>query len=755
MNAPEPRPEEHAFSCELPSKPYPGLRPFDKSEWPIFFGRERMIDDVVERLLRDRFLVVHGDSGAGKSSLIYAGVLPRLEQDVARGGARWSTCSSNPADDPLWNLARSLSGLGGESSQRRIADIRRLLNFGRDAVLPLAKLLRRDSEHHICMLVDQFEELFADRRQTAEAALLVELLIGIREQRVPGIYAVLTMRSEFFGACARFQGFAETVNASQYLLPRMEHADLLRAICEPATLFDGFVERIFAEKLIADAARSQDSLPLIQHGLMLLHSRALQTNAALGVLGFRLGLGSDRAFAGKGLAELLSSDADEVARAALSSCGEDPEKSRVVEDMFRALTDVNAEGHAIRRPQTLKQLVAVCGAPEGVVRSIVDAFRAEGVSFLRPFGASQLALEDRIDISHEALIRCWRKVADPVDGWLNKEFKNGLVWRSLLVQADSFETNPNSLLSIDTAEERVRWLTRRNAAWSDRYGGGWDRVAKLVRASAERADRAKELQRKLDQEATVARIYRIVAAVVALLTVVSVILAVKASRATVKTEGLLQLEKRALRVERQARKDERLARQAEDRARLAEDQAREAEKRARADEEATRMSAETQRRATEDALQEASVERRAREETQAILRAVAFAPTLDSALRRRVEIGARIEPAPAAPAPRLYIYYSDATQRDAAIKLGTTLIGFKIGARPLAVPAAKLSTTAGASELRCFRSVDCVVINELLGKLADSLKSGRPRLADYSKQFESSTALRPGHYELWLSRSAF
>ena len=54
-----------AFSVTLPLAPYPGLRPFDTNEWSIFFGRERMSDEVVTRLVRDQVLFVHGDSGCG------------------------------------------------------------------------------------------------------------------------------------------------------------------------------------------------------------------------------------------------------------------------------------------------------------------------------------------------------------------------------------------------------------------------------------------------------------------------------------------------------------------------------------------------------------------------------------------------------------------------------------------------------------------------------------------------------------------
>ena len=81
------------------------------------------------------------------------------------------------------------------------------------------------------------------------------------------------MRSEFLGVCARFEGLAEAVNQTQYLLPQMERPALLRAIREPAALYDGEVTRELAERLIADAGGGQDQLPLIQHGLMLLWRR--------------------------------------------------------------------------------------------------------------------------------------------------------------------------------------------------------------------------------------------------------------------------------------------------------------------------------------------------------------------------------------------------------------------------------------------------------------------------------------------------
>jgi hypothetical protein len=78
-------------AVELPPSPYPGLRPFEKREWPIFFGRESMATYVIDRLMATHFVVVHGDSGCGKSSLIRAGVQAQLEQEQARSGHQWIT----------------------------------------------------------------------------------------------------------------------------------------------------------------------------------------------------------------------------------------------------------------------------------------------------------------------------------------------------------------------------------------------------------------------------------------------------------------------------------------------------------------------------------------------------------------------------------------------------------------------------------------------------------------------------------------
>jgi hypothetical protein len=485
------------------------MRPFEKEEWPIFFGPEQISDEVIARLARQQVVMVHGDSSCGKSSLIRAGVLAQLEQENARSGVRWRTCAMLPRESPLRNLARSLAELDPDRNDRnRVREIRRTLNLGRGAPAALAGVLRRGVDDHICILIDQFEELFlfAKRHGRDEAQLFVDILVGLQADPPPGLYAILAMRSEFLGVCARFKGLAEAVNRTQYLLPQMERPALMRAICEPAPLYDGEVSLELAERLIADAGGGQDQLPLIQHGLMLLWQRKFGqpktgpagpgSGAGLGEAPGRyhhergparpLGL-SDYRESG-GLAKLLSNHADQV----MHKAAPDAARQKVVEHLYRALTDINAEGHAIRRPQTFAELREVTGADEQTLRDILDPFRAENVSFLRPYGDAPIGPDTLIDISHEALIRCWPKIADAEDGWLRREFRDGLVWKSLLVMAGRNET-----LSAAATVDRSQWLkTLPSKAWADRYGGGWIQVKGLIERSQTFADQQQEARRR-------------------------------------------------------------------------------------------------------------------------------------------------------------------------------------------------------------------------------------------------------------------
>jgi hypothetical protein len=221
----------------------------------------------------------------------------------------------------------------------------------------------------------------------------------------------------------------------------------------------------------------EDGLELLQHGLMLMWDDAVERARPGKPKTLDLAVVEEAG----GLDALLSNHADKV----MASVASDGRRERVVEAMFRALTDVNAEGSAIRRPVAFQELCAIVGAAPKELERVIDAFRAPGVSFLTPYSPLPIAEKTPIDISHGALIRCWRALGPSESGWLKSEFRDGLAWRTLLFQAEYFVSEKWGYLSEPATELRVDWLRERSEAWSRRYGGGWSKVRALIDASRE------------------------------------------------------------------------------------------------------------------------------------------------------------------------------------------------------------------------------------------------------------------------------
>lgn len=749
----------------LPPRPYPGLRPFDPAEWPIYFGREGMVDELLDRLIAQRLVFVHGDSGCGKSSLVRAGLFAQLTQ--GRAGPGWTTAIALPRRAPLWNLAEALARLAsGQPDMPADTDAvlpwRRALNQGQEAAAALAGLWQaaQPDRSRGCLLIDQFEELFqhAQREGDAEARLMAEVLMGWQANPPPGLYLVTTMRSEYLGACARFGHLAQTVNATQYLLPPMGHADLLRAVREPAQLYGGEVTRELATRLVADAGGSQDQLPLMQHTLMRLH--ALHA-APLAAQGQAWRLDASHFPAQGGCAGLLSAHADEVSAEVARGLPPDPKggPSRLVEDLMRALTDTNAEGHAIRRPMRLQELADSTGFPLDTLGTVVDALRADGVNFLTPPSSRPLHPDTLVDIGHEALIRCWQALADPADGWLAREFRNGLVWRSLLVQADSFQRDPTNVLAPTTTDERLAWMKRRNAAWARRHGGGWERVQALLQASAvaRDAERAEALE-------SLARKRRLIA--LSLVTVVLVLGSAAWIWAINQQKNLHEDNARLAQAQAaQERKEKEAALQAVAALSASRDtnetlQAQLKAEQARGlmlakDLESTRTELTHLR---EGLLQSAQRFQGTQPELSRQLTAMAGkigteAGRIDqAAATAAAPVKAAAAERPSATAARLYIHITSEAQRPAAERLAKTLAGFNLGGQKLVVPGVdlvKVGVSRGA--LRCFQASECKgEAQELLGLLRKLVVYPSVGLEDLSLRYQGSTAIRPRHYELWL-----
>ena len=481
------------------ARPFPGLRPFAYQDHDYFFGREDQVFSLYRLIDRNRLIAVIGSSGCGKSSLVRAGLMPLLEEETSGpGGRNWLWREMRPGDAPLERLTSLFAGLAknddpiiASARRERVAAHLRRSSFGvAEALTEIGGL----GDQSLVLVVDQFEELFRyspsgasgddaeDARAREAATKFVQLLLEAARAREHRLLVMLTMRSDFLGDCARFHGLPEAVSATQFLVPSLTRDQLEDVIRKPVAKAGADIEPELVERLLNDCSTELDQLPVLQHCLLRLWEEAGRRPAAeAGAAVRRLTIAHYRkigSFAGA-----LSQHANE-----LLDDLPGPKLQLAVEQTFRALSELDKEGRATRRPLRFAQLLAEAGAEQSDLCRVLDRFRADDCSFLVPphFETPAIEATTRIDVGHEALLRRWEKVSGHGNepGWLRVEQQAGERYRGLLAIAEG----EDATLPAHLVDERwAWWIARpRTPAWAERYGGGFDRVERLLRASKRR-----------------------------------------------------------------------------------------------------------------------------------------------------------------------------------------------------------------------------------------------------------------------------
>jgi len=500
------RPLSEFLSERRLTQPYPGIRPFEEDEWPLFFGRQAIVEQLLERLSAERFVAVVGASGDGKSSLVKAGLFATLKHKHRRLGIPWQTVSMRPAGSPMWSLAealcRAVEARDTPSAEPvpidRVERTRAALARGPHAIAAILREHGAPQSGNLLLLVDQFEELFRYDviGGRAEISVFLNQLADVVAEPPEGFYLALTMRADFLGECARYPRFADLLNCASYLLRRMRRDELSEAISQPAALFGGGLDPDLLDALLRETQGEQDELPLLQHALMWLWARKNRALRAGGSsdAGPILELADYRDVGG--MAGALSQHLDQI----YDGLG-GPEASPKVraslqlatKRTFQALCNVGADGQVTRRPLSFVSLVAETGVARDEVSAVVDAFRGPSRSFLIP---SSVPVDEEvvIDVGHEAVIRRWNKVS-AAQGWLREEQDDAELWRQLSFRALAYDRNRSNLIGPAELIDFVSFWERRkpSAAWTHRYGTrelvasgtGSERKATDIRARAQ------------------------------------------------------------------------------------------------------------------------------------------------------------------------------------------------------------------------------------------------------------------------------
>ncbi|HBZ30896.1 MAG TPA: hypothetical protein DEO56_09945, partial [Nitrosomonas nitrosa] len=466
--------------------PFVGLRPFDIADHRWFHGRDREIATLLRKVRNNRFAAVVGASGSGKSSLVRAGILVPLADDG------WQSIVAKPGSAPITKLAAALSAAAHQyvssdedADNLAAARVYRYEALLRQSAYGLAKICQQliPDAPRLILVIDQFEELFryGEGAQGAEKAAMeeesrafVELLLTATSQTTGRLHIVLTMRSDFFGNCAAYTGLAEAVSDSQYLVPLPRRDQMEAIIRKPIDEAGGRVDEMLVQRLLLEMVDQMDHLPALQHTLRRLWEMA-QTAA-----GSRSLREEDYQIIG-GIAGSIDFKAEQMATEIRKAHAED---SITLELVMKAITDLDEQGRATRRPQkrgALLELVAEVmddkQAAEASLNRVLKTLVNEEVSFIQ-LGSGDDA---EVDIGHEALIRSWRRLCGKdrqfKTGWLMEEREDGRHWWDLARR----KKNEQNLHLTDAWQTR-QWIKKNKIGpvWTSRYGDAWQAIDQFV-----------------------------------------------------------------------------------------------------------------------------------------------------------------------------------------------------------------------------------------------------------------------------------
>ena len=431
--------------------PYPGLAFFDRSQARWFFGRDGLIHELVERLdarlqMGGGIQMVVAPSGAGKSSLLRAGLLSALDEGRVPGSSGWPQLVFTPTSEPLAALADRLGPLIGVDpvsvAQELAADpqwcVRELVgdHLDREGI-------------RVVLVVDQFEELFTlctDERQRGAFVELLAGLAGVWLGGGPVGLVVVGVRADFYAACADYLVLRAGLQDRPLVVGPMSEAELRDAIRLPARdvgldIEDGLVEllmRDLGETAGGAAGYEAGRLPLLAHALRVMWRQ--RHGHLLTVDGYRVTGGIQRA---------VATTAEDI-YGSLDSAGQHAAKT-----LFLQLIKFDEGSEDTRRRISRAELAS--GLNLNVASAVLDAFTQ---------GRLLTQDQDAVEITHEALIRSWPRLK----GWLSDD-RSFLTWRDQLEGQRKTWTNAGkdsgALLRGAALAAATDWLRIR----TDQIGG--------------------------------------------------------------------------------------------------------------------------------------------------------------------------------------------------------------------------------------------------------------------------------------------
>ena len=413
--------------------PYRGLQYFREEDAAFFFGRELAIAELYKAVQQRPFIALVGPSGSGKSSVVRAGLVPKLRKETREP---WEIVTMVPGGRPFHHLASALLPLLETDLREvdRLDEIGKLALKLQEGTIELCDVITRvlakqTGTRRLLLFVDQWEELYTHGRKDGKIAQDSIAFIDqlLQASTASPLNVVLTLRADFMGDAIGYRLLADRLQGGQVNLGPMTAAELHQAVTQPAALMQTGFESGLAERIIKAVDGQPGHLPLVEFvlqrlweakpGGMLRH----QDYEAMGELEGAIAYTADKVYQNLPAAE-------------------QPQ----VEKIFLQLVQVSETAPPTRRRALWSEWDE---ASKQIVRRLADA-------------RLLVTTENTVEVAHEALIRHWQTL----QAWLNQH-QEFLLWRKRLQEAmeawDKAKRDGAALLSGARLKEAERWQQQR------------------------------------------------------------------------------------------------------------------------------------------------------------------------------------------------------------------------------------------------------------------------------------------------------
>ena len=372
--------------------PYVGLDTFRESDDSVFFGRTRLVGELISKLKNSRFLAVLGSSGSGKSSVVRAGLIPELKKGALPGSAEWKFFPPMvPGSHPLINLARLIMPPEADGAQAEME-----AESYRQNPVHLPEVVTQRFNTSVVLMIDQFEEVFTLCTDEVARQHFVDNLIALCQAPKAAHRVILTMRSDFEMNIARLPALQELFERDAVRITPLTAGELREAIEAPAARIGLKFEEGVVNALLSDTLGEPAALPLLQFTLLKLWEKR-ERNRVTWEAYKKLGGGR----------QALAHSADRFYNRLIPE--EQVTMRRILLKMVRPGEGLEVTSNRVPRA-SLYQKSEANDRIDRVLERLIKA---------RLVRASEgdMAADNQVEIAHEALVRNWPLLVE----WLEQD----------------------------------------------------------------------------------------------------------------------------------------------------------------------------------------------------------------------------------------------------------------------------------------------------------------------------------------------